>query len=224
MVGIYKITNPNGRIYIGQSTNIKVRWDKYEKLACKDQPSLYSSLNKYGWENHQKEIIEKCEADLLDEREIFWGNHYNVLSNKHLNNRLGRGIGSYDSEETKHKKRECHKGRSNYWLKGKKLTESHKEKISKSKKGHKCYNEEWKEKHLEGVRNRNFKQSQYHKNSIKKSKCKPILQLDLKGNLIKEWESGKQAAQVLEYTQPNINACCNGKIPTYKGYIWKFKI
>lgn len=48
MVGIYKITNPNGRIYIGQSTDIKFRWGIYRKLKCKDQPSLYNSLKKYG--------------------------------------------------------------------------------------------------------------------------------------------------------------------------------
>jgi hypothetical protein len=52
MVGIYKISNPNGRIYIGQSTNIELRWGKYSKLHCKDQPSLYLSLKKHGeWES-----------------------------------------------------------------------------------------------------------------------------------------------------------------------------
>jgi hypothetical protein len=35
MIGIYKIINPNGRIYIGQSTNIEGRWTKYKQLACK---------------------------------------------------------------------------------------------------------------------------------------------------------------------------------------------
>ena len=104
MVGIYKITNPNGRIYIGQSTDIKFRWGVYRKLKCKDQPSLYNSLKKYGPENHQYEIIEECIVEDLDKKEIFWGLYYDVLSNKHLNNRLGRGFGSFDSEETKQKK------------------------------------------------------------------------------------------------------------------------
>jgi hypothetical protein len=35
MIGIYKIINPNGRIYIGQSTNIEVRWSKYKKFIWK---------------------------------------------------------------------------------------------------------------------------------------------------------------------------------------------
>ena len=52
MIGIYKITNPNGRIYIGQSTNIGAIWDVYHRLKCKDQSSLYNSLQKYVPENH----------------------------------------------------------------------------------------------------------------------------------------------------------------------------
>ncbi len=28
--GIYKITNPNGRVYIGKSINIHKRWMKYK--------------------------------------------------------------------------------------------------------------------------------------------------------------------------------------------------
>ena len=35
--GIYKITSPSGKIYIGQSINIKSRWKYYEKLRCNKQ-------------------------------------------------------------------------------------------------------------------------------------------------------------------------------------------
>jgi excinuclease UvrABC nuclease subunit len=33
IIGIYKITNPNRKIYIGQSTNIYRRWKQYLKKA-----------------------------------------------------------------------------------------------------------------------------------------------------------------------------------------------
>lgn len=33
-IGIYKITSPSNKIYIGQSTNITRRWDEYRKLQC----------------------------------------------------------------------------------------------------------------------------------------------------------------------------------------------
>jgi len=80
MVGIYKITNPKGKIYIGQSINIEKRWEReYYTLQCKDQPKIYNSLKKYGPENHIFEIIEKCLLDQLNERERYWQDYYNVL-------------------------------------------------------------------------------------------------------------------------------------------------
>lgn len=215
MVCIYKITNPNGRVYIGQTTNHEVRWAKYRKLNCKDQPSIYNSLKKYGPENHQFEILEECEPNVLDDREIYWGEKFDVLSNKHLNNRLGRGFGSYDSEETKLKKSLCHKGRSNYWLKGKKLNQKHVDKIIKSKTGSK--------QNRIKVRKDKGTSRRHHVEAVVKSKIKPILQYDLENNFIKEWKSGKEAANVLGLGQPNINSCCNGKTKQYKGFIWKFK-
>lgn len=102
MIGIYKITNPSNKIYIGQSTNIKERFRKYSKLSNKRQIKLYNSFQKYGIDNHQFEIIEECSEDMLDEREIYWGNHYDVLGDNGLNLRLGNGRGSC-SEETKNK-------------------------------------------------------------------------------------------------------------------------
>ena len=46
MIGIYKITNPTNKIYIGQSIDIKKRFNQYKNLQCKGQKALYSSLLK----------------------------------------------------------------------------------------------------------------------------------------------------------------------------------
>lgn len=72
MIGIYKITNPNGKIYIGQSININRRFKEYEKLLCKDSKKLYYSFLKYGVENHKFEILEICNIDILEERETYY--------------------------------------------------------------------------------------------------------------------------------------------------------
>ena len=194
MIGIYKITNPNGRIYVGQSTNIEGRWNKYRLLNCKDQPSLYNSLKKYDPTNHKFEIVEECIEKELDKKEIYWGEFFDVLSNKHLNNRLGRGFGSYDSEETKLKKRLCHKGRSNYWLKGKKLSKEHCKKISEAKKDI--------PQNRTKVRSDKGKSKTFHVNSVIKAKSKSILQFDKNNNFLAEWSSGKEASRVLIY--PNL--------------------
>lgn len=63
---------------------------------------------------------------------------------------------------------------------------------------------------------------------------KSILQLDLEGNIIKEWESSKEIERQLGYSRGTIGSCCRGKpvkdkngyyyIPeTYKGFKWRFK-
>lgn len=60
--GIYKIENPKGSIYIGQSKNLEERLGRYKKLqCCKFQLLLYRSFLKYGIENHTFEILEKGE-------------------------------------------------------------------------------------------------------------------------------------------------------------------
>ncbi len=84
MIGIYKITNPSGKIYIGQSINIDRRFKSYRKLQnCKSQPKLFNSFCKYGVENHKFEIICECEAKELNDKERYYQDLYNS-SNKNL--------------------------------------------------------------------------------------------------------------------------------------------
>ena len=80
IIGIYKITSPNNKIYIGQSRNIKKRLYRYSKLSCKEQPILYRSLLKYGFENHIFEIIEECEIEKLNIIERYWQDFYDVTN------------------------------------------------------------------------------------------------------------------------------------------------
>ena len=77
--GIYKITSPSGRIYIGESKNIHYRWSKYKILNCKDQHGLYNSFLKYTVERHSFEIVEECSLQELKCRERYWQDFYNVL-------------------------------------------------------------------------------------------------------------------------------------------------
>lgn len=213
MVGIYKITNPNGRIYIGQSIDIESRWKKYYKLSCKDQPSLYYSFKKYGVENHKFEVVEECLVEQLNERETFWGFKLDVLSNKHLNNKLGSGRGTV-SEQTRKKISKSSKGISKN--KGRKFTEEHKLLISINKLG-------TKQNRTKIRKDKGHKSvySQIRLENLKKAKCKPVAQYDLEGNFIKNWNSGKEAANALNIYQPNINLACKTK-GKYKGFKWEF--
>lgn len=59
---------------------------------------------------------------------------------------------------------------------------------------------------------------------LKKSKSKPILQYDLEGNFIKEWESAKQVADKLNLTNSSlITSVLKEKSPTAYNSIWKYK-
>jgi group I intron endonuclease len=100
MQGIYKITSPSGKIYIGQSTNIEKRVSRYKSLSCKKQTKLYNSLRKYGWCSHIFEIIEIVEDDkMLILRETAWKIHYDVLNIPSLCCRMD-GLGGKMSAES----------------------------------------------------------------------------------------------------------------------------
>lgn len=73
-IGIYKITSPSGKIYIGQSRNISKRWNNYKYLSCKNQTKLYNSFLKYGVEKHIFEILEICTEDILNSKEVEYVN------------------------------------------------------------------------------------------------------------------------------------------------------
>ena len=76
MIGIYKITSPTGRVYIGQSINIQKRLDQY-KYQCKNQPKLNRSFKKHLY--HIYEIVEECGINELNNRERYWQEFYNCV-------------------------------------------------------------------------------------------------------------------------------------------------
>ena len=146
MIGVYKITNPKGKIYIGSSKEIHIRFKRYKKLQCKTQPKLYNSLLKYGVENHIFEIIEECSFDELFKRESYFGIMFNVLDRiKGLNLVLPDSEGKkfVISEESK-------KRRSNAQL-GKKASEETKRKQSKVQTGRKHSKETKKKMSLSNI-------------------------------------------------------------------------
>jgi group I intron endonuclease len=76
--GIYKIENKiNGHKYIGCSKNIYVRWQEHKKDSQQLDFPLYRAIRKYGIDNFTFEIVEKCNIELLYEKEKFWITFYN---------------------------------------------------------------------------------------------------------------------------------------------------
>ena len=54
-------------------------------------------------------------------------------------------------------------------------------------------------------------------------KGKHILQYDLDGNFIKEWEYMSLARQEYNLDKRSLQKACNGKLKTTGGYIWRYK-
>lgn len=219
MIGIYKITNPNKESYIGQATDWDIRKSDYKNLRCKNQPKIYKSLLKFGFEKHKFKLIKKCSVKELSNLEEFYKRKFikKFGWKKALFCQLRDGRGGYRSKETKQKISKAKLGV--------KFSEETKRKISKSKKGCKVWS-------------KGKKFSKQHCNRIKKAKKnievwwtrgKPILQKDLSGKLIKEWNYVSEASKFYNKPPNLIHKCCvtNKKKKLKKsksiGFIWEFK-
>lgn len=114
MIGIYKITSPTGKVYIGQSKNITKRFNQYRLLHCKGQKILYNSFLKHGFENHVFEIIEECLEFELNDKERYYQDLYSVLSKNGMNCKLTRSSdrSGKHSDETKLKMSFSGKGKT----------------------------------------------------------------------------------------------------------------
>lgn len=65
----------------------------------------------------------------------------------------------------------------------------------------------------------------YGKGNINRANSKrvPILQLDMNDNIIREFNSAKEAEATLGFNSSNITNCCRGKYKSMYGYKWKYK-
>lgn len=75
VMGIYKITFPNNKIYIGMSKDIRRRFWEHNNKNNSETP-CDKAINKYG-KIETVEILEFVEdKELLSEREIYWINKF----------------------------------------------------------------------------------------------------------------------------------------------------
>ena len=74
--GIYKITNKiTGKSYIGASENVEKRWSRHKSDLRKNNhhnPPLQKSWDKYGENNFELKILEKCPKEELLLREQYY--------------------------------------------------------------------------------------------------------------------------------------------------------
>ena len=220
IIGIYKITSPSGRHYIGQSVDVKRRWTQHRcpKRQIK-QPVLLNSFIKYGVESHEFTLLESLDQELneksikewLDSRELWYSIKFNSVAPEGLNLRAGKGrgymspiaiernrvthLGSKNVRYGKHLSEETKqklRGRCGFW-KGKSMTPEVKEKMSKSGKG------------------------KFHE-----YRAKPVDQYSKEGEFIQTHRSIVDATRAIGAGSWDISNCLHGRQKTCKGYFWKF--
>lgn len=130
IVGIYGLRNKiNNKWYVGQSVDIRSRWNKYSIYDCKKQRKLYNALLKYGYDSFEKVVIEVCDEVvwIMDYREMCWIR--NMLTVEAGYNLTEGGTGGRKSIETRAK--------MSAWQIGKKHSEETKRRIGLKSVGRK---------------------------------------------------------------------------------------
>lgn len=207
MIGIYKITSPSGRVYIGQSWDIKKRWRDYGWNRCTKQIKLYNSFLKYGVQNHKFQVIIELLGDveqmILDIYEQFYMDFHRKTNISLLNIREAGSHGKY-SEETKFKMR--------------------KPKVSPKQKEHQ-------RKFVEISRTGEIRQratyntKEFYKNNSY-SNLVTFYQYTIDSELVAEWTGLNIAAKALNIQMGNLSKAVNGRKDRpinphyYKGFLW----
>ena len=93
MTGIYKITNNlNGKVYIGQSTDVEQRLLQHKTSLMNSNTAWYSLARKESnsIKDFSFELLQECKLYELDELEEYWISYYDSVKN------------GYNSREIKH--------------------------------------------------------------------------------------------------------------------------
>lgn len=106
--GIYKITNLiNNKVYIGQAEDIYKRYNQHHKYEYKyHKYKLYQAFIKYGLDNFKIEVVELCEPEEMNEKEIYWIQYYDSFKNGYNMTLGGQNLApNLHSPETEEKRR-----------------------------------------------------------------------------------------------------------------------
>lgn len=236
--GIYKITSPSGKVYIGSSMNIKKRFDTYKRMHHKNQIHLYRSMLKYGTDTHNFEVIVECDFKDLFYFERCFQEIYNSvdkglnceyvntnekpkLRSEEVRKKISKSkTGFKHSENAKIKISNYAKNRPQEVRdkigekhKGKRISDETKLKMSLAELGKKHSNETKLKISLNNRKPMLGKISPFRKS---------IMQFNLKGEFLNKFESLTSAELKTNTSRSCIRKCCNKKLKTANKFIWRW--
>ena len=206
---IYKITNKiNNKIYIGKTvSSINDRFSQHKYDAFHENAKgynfiLHKAMRKYGIENFQVEEVEYIKNDYeLEAREKYWIQYFDSILPKGYNMTFG-GEGSIKIDYVKV---------YNLWDSGKCIAQISKE-LNCSINQLKVILSKYE----------NFSANENYQRTINLNK-KQVGQYDKNTNeLVRVFDSIKDAADFVSVDRSCISRCCSGKKKSSKGFIWKF--
>lgn len=221
----------NGKCYVGQTVDIKVRQSRWNNL---NHPYAGKVINaaraKYGIEAFDFEILKECPNEEMNYWEMYYVKEYNSKAPNGYNMTDGGDSIFEMTDETKKKISESKKGKP-AWNKGKKdiYSEETRRKISESRIG-KPLSEEHKKKVSESLKGRpSGMKGKSHTTETRRKMSdshmkKPVLQINKDtGEIIKEWEGTREIERELGFYSSGISRCCNGIKKSAYDFKWAYK-
>ena len=200
------LTSPKGKTYIGQTIrHIQVRLEEHRTGRSKGCRGIYNAINKYGWENIEKDWYE-CPDEDLNKHEELMVEVFGTLSPNGYNLREGGGNRGKLSEETKQKL-----SGENHHMWGKTHSKETKQKNREAHLGRK-QSEEHNKKNRES-------------NLGEKSICsKRVYQYEIDGTFIDSFGSGREAGRHFKKDGSSIRECARGarRSKTAYGFKWSY--
>ena len=228
MIGIYKITSPSGRIYIGQTNSIAKRKVQYKGLRCKSQTRLYASLVKYGFCEHIFEVVEECSVEDLNTRERHWQDFYDVLGEKGLNCHLTETAEKTRrvSQETRNRIRDTNRQKGlmpPVREKGYSITQEHKDAIRQAHLEKIPWNKGKSGYSINRIaKNTPCKEDTKNKISDAKSKYREIECISTTGEVVKIYKNMRELVQD-GFSRDTVGQCLRGKLSKHRGFFWRIK-
>ena len=228
---IYKIYNDiNDKIYIGQTKKTveyrfkeHFRQAQYEKEGIRPSTYFHNAINKYGQKHFFVSILEKCKDDFLDEREIYWIQHYNSYKNGY-NSTPG---GQNDIKKISYKKVIQYDLNGNFKTIFNNSDEAAKEVGVDASYIRNACNPNTTNKSAGQYQWRYYTEKypqQISPITGKSGKVKTkVKQYDLKGNYIRTFESAIEAAKATHQTRRNISFACEKKQDRAGNYQWRYE-